>query len=424
MKPRYPLAALLAALSLAGLPPAAAQPSTPGLLPTPIARALLDQDPEVAAARAARDGLREDARVVEQSPHEWTARLSAQRRSVDDGTRSREWNAGLERTLRLPAKADADARIGRALQQEGEARYGAALHQTARELLALWLDWTLAEQLQLAAQEQQRAARDNLSIVEKRIKAGDASRLDASLARAELAGQQRAASDARTAAEVAWARLHARFPALAREQDALPAPAPLAQQGQPGQPGQSAADWRARILSQSDALKIANAEWDKAQAQRARAHADRTPDPTVGIYTASEAAGRERITGIMLSIPLPSAQRGGRAASAAHAAEMARHQLELKRRQLDGEIAAALASAQGAYDSWQLALSGAQSTQDNARLTQRAYALGEADLQALLDARRQAASAARQALGAQADAARAWYTLMVDAHLVWGLQHD
>jgi cobalt-zinc-cadmium efflux system outer membrane protein len=126
----------------------------------------------------------------------------------------------------------------------------------------------------------------------------------------------------------------------------------------------------------------------------------------------------------MLSIPLPSAQRSGRAASAAHAAEMARHQLELKRRQIDAGIAAALATVQGAYDSWQLAQGGAQATLDNARLSLRAYALGEADLQSLLDARRQSASAARQALAAQADAARAYYTLMVDAHLVWDLQHD
>lgn len=416
MKPRILLAAALSAavthLAHAAPPPA------PGLPPASVARALLDQDPEVAAARSGRAALREDARLQELSSHEWTARLSGQRRSVDDGTRSREWNAGLERTLRLPAKAEADARIGRALQQEGEARYGAALHETARELLALWLDWALAEQLLQAAQEQQRAAQDNLVIVEKRLKAGDAARLDASLARAELAGQQRAANDARTAAEVAWAHLHARFPTLARQPAPLPAAQPLAQ------PPQQAQDWRDRILSQSDTLKVATAEWDKAQAQRARAHAERTPDPTVGFYTASEAGGRERIAGVMLSIPIPSAQRSGRAASAAHAAEMARHQLELKRRQVDAGIAAALATAQGAYDSWQLALGGAQATQDNARLIQRAYALGEADLQSLLDARRQSAGAAQQALAAQADAARAYYTLMVDAHLVWDLQHD
>jgi outer membrane protein TolC len=412
MKPHNLLAAaLLAAAALAH----AAPPPMPGLLPAPVARALLEQDPEVAAARSGRDGLREDARLLQQSPYEWTARVSGQRRGVDDGSRSREWNAGLERTLRLPAKADADARIGRALQQEGEARHGAALHQAARELLALWLDWTLAEQLLLAAQEQQRTAQDNLSIVEKRLKAGDAARLDASLARAELAGQQRAANDARTAAEVAWAHLHARFPGLERQHSAMPAAAPLAQQ---------AADWRARILSQSDALKVAAAESDKAQAQRARAHAERTPDPTLGIYTGSEAGGRERITGVMVSVPLPSSQRGGRAASAAHAAEMARHQLELTRRQVEGEIAAAQAAAQGAYDSWQLALDGSRATQDNARLSQRAYALGEAGLPSLLDARRQSAAAAQQALAAQADAARAYYTLMIDAHLVWDLQHD
>ncbi|REN19571.1 TolC family protein, partial [Mycobacterium tuberculosis] len=55
------------------------------------------------------------------------------------------------------------------------------------------------------------------------------------------------------------------------------------------------------------------------------------------------------------------------------------------------------------------------------RLTQRAYALGEADLQSLLLARRQFLEASRSALEARADALRANYRLLVDAHLIWDL---
>jgi cobalt-zinc-cadmium efflux system outer membrane protein len=125
-----------------------------------------------------------------------------------------------------------------------------------------------------------------------------------------------------------------------------------------------------------------------------------------------------------LSIPMPGAHRSGRADRAVHAAEVSRQEVELKKRELEGEIGAAIASAQGAYEGWQAGEEGAVAMQDNQRLMQRAYSLGEADLQSLLAARRQAATAAQGALTAKAAAARAYYMLLVDAHLVWDLDHE
>lgn len=406
--------ACLIALAM-GAAHAAPLPPAPGLLPTEVVRPLLELDPEVAAARAGREVARQDALLLDASPHEWNAKLSGQRRSVDGGGRHQEWNAGVERALRLPGKAGADRRIGQALLDEGEARYGEALHETARELLGLWLDWAHAEQGERLAAAHLRAARDNLDIVDKRVKAGDAARLDASVARAELAEQQRAGIEAGTAAAVAWARLNARFPALGRQFSALPAPQPL---------DQTAAFWRERILSQSDALKIAEALWQKAQAHGERRRAEKIPDPTVGVYTASEAGGRERVTGVTLSIPLPGGLRGAHATRSAHAAEMSRQELALAKRALESRVGVALATARGAYDGWQSAESGAAAMRDNARLTQRAYALGETDLQALLAVGRQATTAEQNALAARVAAARGYYGVLVDAHLVWDMDHD
>lgn len=406
--------ALLIALAAAGAH-AAPLPPAPGLPPTALVRPLLDQDPEVAAARAGREVARQDAELLDASPYEWTAKVTAQRRTLDAGPRYQEWNAGVERTLRLPGKAGADRRIGLALLEEGDARYGEALHETARELLGLWLDWAHAEQADELAGAHVLAARENLGVVDKRVKAGDAARLDASLAGAELAEQQRAGIEAKTAAAVAWARLHARFPALGRQFSTLPTPVPLAE---------PAAFWRERILAQSDELKIAEALLQKAQAHGERMRADKVPDPTVGIYTASEVGGRERITGVMLSMPIPGAHRGARADRAVHAAEASRQEVELKKRALDGAIAAAVATAQGSYEGWQSAESGAAAMRDNARLMQRAYTLGEADLQSLLAARRLATTAAQNALAAKLAAARGYYALLVDAHLVWDMDHE
>lgn len=406
---------LIVAVLAAGVAHAAPLPPTPGLLPTPVVLPLLDQDPQVAAARAEREMLRQDAALAQASPYEWTARLSTQRRRVDPGPGYKEWNAGLERTLRLPAKAGADRQLAAALLEEGDARYGEARHETARELLGLWLDWASAEQASALAGLQVRAAADNLAIVEKRVKAGDAARLDASLARADLAEQQRAEHEAKTAGAVAWARLHARFPGFSREFSALPTPVP---------PSAPPAFWRERILSESDELKVAQAQLGKARALAARAGAERTPDPTVGIYTASETGGRERITGVSLSMPIPGSQRNTRASRAVQAAEVAMQQVELKKRELEAHIDAQVANAQGAHEGWQAGEAGAAAMQENVRLTQRAYSLGEAGLQELLAARRQGAAAAHSALDARTAAARAYYALLVDAHLVWDMEHE
>ena len=405
------IATLLFAVSAS----AVAATEAPGLLPTPIARPLLEQDPGVAAARAALEAARVEAGILERSPYEWTAKVSSQRRTLETGPRFNEWNALIERPWRLPAKASVDESLAKATIEEAEARYGEVMHDTARELLSAWVDALGAEQGRGLADANRRAAQENLDAVEKRARAGDASRLDVSLAQGEMADQQRAAHDANTQAAVAWGRLQARFPGIGRSASPLSDPFPIKA---------DLAYWRNRILTQSDDLKITQAHLERMQALGARARAEKVPDPTIGLYTASEIGGQERIVGITVSIALPGGPRSRRADKAVHTVEVARQEVELKKRQLEADIAAAVATADGSYLSWKTANDGAAAMQNNAALMQRAYTLGEADLQALLSARRQATSAAQSALAARLNALKAHYLLLIDAHLVWDLDHE
>lgn len=407
---------LLIGLAMLACSAQAQQPAeAPGLLPAAVARPLLDQDPSVAAARAALEAARREADILEQSPYEWNAKLSGQRRTLDTGPRYQEWNAAIERPIRLPGKASADRNIGKATIEEAEARYGEALHKAARDLATLWLDWMGAEKGRELAQASLQSAKENLAAVDKRVRAGDASKLDASLAQADWAEQKRLENDARTQATIATTRLRARYPGVMQPSVALPAPVPLKQ---------DLAFWRSRILAESDELKIAQALFQKARAHSERARAEKTPDPTIGIYTASEVGGRERISGVTISIPLPGGQRSRRAEKSIHVVETARLEVEQTKRQLEAEIAGNVATVNGAYDSLRIAEDGAAAMQDNAKLMQRAYALGEAELQGLLLARRQATAAAQSALAARIAAAKAYYLLLIDAHLVWELAHD
>lgn len=406
---------LISLLTLTGTTQAMEPLNPPGLLPAEIARRLLEQDPGVAAARAGLAVAQQEANILEYSPYEWIPRITAQRRALDNGPRYREWNAGIERTIRLPGKTAADRNIGKASIEESQAGYGEALHEAARELMVLWVDWLVAERARELAANNLQSVQESLTSVEKRVRAGDASKLDLSMARAELAEQRRVDNDAKIQAATTWLRLSTRFPGVTRQVVALPAPLPL---------GENAAFWRDRILTQSDELKLAQTRMQKAQAIAERGRADHIPDPTLGVYAASEAGGSERISGIMISIPIPGGARGSRSAKAIAEVEVWRQEVELKKRQLETEIASAVVAAQGAYDSLKITDEGAAAMQENARLMQRAYALGEAELQALLQARRQATTAMNNALQAQAAALKGYYGLLVDAHLIWDLEHD
>jgi outer membrane protein TolC len=94
------------------------------------------------------------------------------------------------------------------------------------------------------------------------------------------------------------------------------------------------------------------------------------------------------------------------------------------RREIGTEVVEAHAEALAGVARWRAAEGAAEASRGSVRLTQRAYALGEADLQALLLARRQSLEAARAALESRVEALRWRHRLLVDAHLVWDLEND
>lgn len=406
---------MLSLFALSGNALAVQPVNPPGLLPTAVARPLLTQEPGVAAARAGLEVARQEAGILEGSPYEWTARAIGQRRNLQSGPGYNEWNVGIERTIRLPGKATADRRLGEATVELSQARYGDALHAAARALLGLWLDWLAAEHARELAGINLQSTQSSLAAVEERVRAGDASRLDLSIARAELAEQERMENDAKTQSAANWARLSTRFPGISRENPPLPWPLRI---------GESAAIWREHILAQSDEMRMVRAQLLVSQGRTARAQADRTPDPTLGVFTASDIGGRERVSGLTISIPIPGGLRESNSARALASVEVSRQEVERTKRQLEADIESAVATARGAYDSLQIAKAGATAMQENAALMQRAYVLGEAELQAVLLTRRQATSAAVTALQAQVAALKAYYGLLVDAHLVWDLGHE
>ncbi|MBI2750608.1 MAG: TolC family protein [Burkholderiales bacterium] len=391
------------------------RPTPPDLPPTELARESIDQDPGVKEARRALVAAGHGAAALRAGSNEWTTKVAAQRRRYDNGGNSNEWTASLERTIRIGGKAGIDTQLGESELLISQARIGEARREAARALADLWLDTlTTSRQRELWA-EQLSFAETSHQAVEKRRKAGDASMLDLNVARADLIEVQRQLRAATSAEAKAKAKLAVRFPTLKYE------PKPLAE---PTALDLSLPQWRDRILSESDPIKIAEGLLRKAELSAARAKADRIPDPTVGVYAASEAFRNERIVGLSLSIPLSGNYRSERMYQALQEAEAARAKVERQKRDEETEVVEAYADAIGGLERWRLASQGLSTTRDSARMTQRAYTLGEADLQTLLLARRQALDASTATEQARVEALRWHYRLLVDAHLIWALEED
>lgn len=387
----------------------------PGLPPTELARPWLLQDPEVQEAAAGLEAAARTAGMLRVSPNEWTVQVNPQRRRYAEGPPSNEWSAQLERTLRLPNKRSLDYRLADAEIALAQARYGEAMHQAARDLVELYTQWTAAVRERELMAEQVRFGEESLRVVRLRERAGDASRLEVNAIEADAAAIRGRLNAAVSEERKALARLQIRFPGADASALVLAEPDPV---------DEPEDVWKARILRTSDPLRIAQAELAQAELVAKRARANRVPDPTVGLYTASEVYSSEKIVGVNVSIPIPGRYRGHQLGQALARVDMARAARDRQQRLMEVEVAEAYADAIGNYERWRLAEESAAKTRESARLTQRAYSLGEVDLQTLLLAHRQAVEAADAALDARVIALKSYHVLLVDAHLVWGMEHD
>ena len=397
-------------LSMA-LPLQAAQPGlTPDLPGAEQAIAAIEQDPAVVQAQRAVQAASHSSAMRAAGPYEWTLGATAQRRRIERSGSTGEWAAQLERTIRIGGKAALDRDLGQAGLHQAQAEYAAARHLAARALLDQWLDWLSARQARATLQAQLGFAESSVQAVQTRRKAGDASMLDVNLAQGELAAARRQLSLAATDEAKARAALRVRYPQLPLPELALSDPLPL---------DQDETQWRERIVAASARVRASQQALRKAELTAQRARADRLPDPTVGVFTASEAFRSERVVGLSLSIPLGGSYREQATLEALQQVEMARAGVDRERRDLEVQVASSVAEASGSLERWRLAEQSAAGAGDAVRLTQRAYSLGEADLQTLLLVRRQSLDAVNAAASARAEALRARYRLLIDANLIW-----
>lgn len=408
-----------AGLTIAALltPAVAADLSPPADLPPRAAVEMtLAAQPMVKAAQAEFRGAQAEHSRLKAGEHEFGLRLTTQRRSISGGPDSNEWNAGIERGLRLNGKAGLDDRIGQQEVMAAEERVGDARHESARQLLTLWY---AARQAKLEAalwRKQTELLTAQRRIVETRVKRGDAPRLDMFQADAAVAQALSQASAAQARENVALAELQARFPELPAPDDSVVLPNP---------PPDDASMWLQRTLAHNHELLAAQRMLDKSRLQLQRAQANRIPDPTLGLHLASEQGGNDKIVGLTLSFPLPGearrAQTQGQQAQVDAMSEME----AATRRRLAAESSANWQRAVAGVEAWQSLEQAAAAMTSHADLARRAHELGELGLSDALLARRTLLETQLAAGQARLAANEAIARLLLDAHQLWPMEdHD
>lgn len=366
----------------------------------------------ILAAQSQQAAQVQRARATELGPAEFNLRMSQQqRKSFDPSSRFQEQLVSLERPVRWWGKAGLDAGLAEQGRQVARIAYADALHEASRELMRQWF---ALHQLALArdgATAQAALSQELHRQAQLRLKQGDISQLDASLAQAELQRAQAAQAVAQAQWTAAWAQAQKRYPGL---------PEPVWPQAQGHVPNLPAL----QPLLQEFLQNHHELNWRRAELQRLRLQAerlgrDRLPDPVLGVYAARERAGAESILGVSLGFALPGSARQAHAAAALFEA----NQLEEQVQQMTLDLAAAFEAHWWSLSLQRQAVTGLQAAANTQALavqqSAKAFAMGEHSMTELIQNRRLAQESLRESQKLQLALAESWALMNLDLHRIW-----
>lgn len=344
--------------------------------------------------------------------YEFNLRAGASRRNiVNTGQKLKEWDVAVERPLRLFNKVRIDENIGAAGVARAEFALGDARHEASRTLLNLWFNWQREKTQATLWQHQLDILNQQAAMTAKRLKAGDAPKLELNQAQAAAAQAGVSWNQAKLRAQLAGNDLARQFPTIH-----LPEKLQLST---PQAIEHNFAYWKAQILEDNHELGMAQEQNHVQRLLAERSRADQIPDPTVGVRYANEMGGNERLAGVYLSIPLSFGHRTATAEGVAQQAAISEDQTAFIQHRLERDIYATHTQAVKSFETWQQAHEAARAMISNAELVAKAYRLGENSLLDSLTARRFALESSLAENLAQLDANEARYRLELDAHRLW-----
>ncbi len=376
---KFPLKPLLLAALLGAAAPVFAAPTLGEAI-----QAAVQRDPQLQQAASER-AL---ARGYKRQADSWlggdpSANLSYYSDQTGSDYGYREMEAAVSLPLWLPGQRDARQNLAHAIGDQADASMALLRWRVAGEVLELIWSLRLAESDEELADAQWASARQLEKAVERRVQAGELARADLLMMQQDTLTREVDHENARMALDSANATWRA-YTGLS-EVPVLPAGQPLLEKGLD----------TAHPLLRREQLRVAQVTAHRDDSRRRRQSA-----PEVSLYARRDRGSSldpfGNSLGAEISVPFgmkySTAPQVAEAEAALARARMglasAKRDLELKRVQVDQELqrtrkALALAERQNQ-------LAGARMT-----MNQRAFDLGESDLFLLLQARSQAAAAAR-----------------------------
>jgi len=375
--------------------------------------------PLMQAARSKKEAGGARAKGIDSGAAEFTLRSTSQRRrDVAAGTQMHESMVSIERPLRFWGKRGMDADLATQTQAFADIEYADAMHEGARELMRFWFAYLRALADQKNAMTTFDLAAKMQRLTQVQLKHGEISQLDAELANAELERitAARSVADAQLASS-ASAFTH-RYAGMA-----LPAhtPAGLRLDASTQLPAltETMTNMRQEFLDKNHELNMMRVDAQRLRLAADRASRDRLPDPTVGVFSGRERAGAETISGVMFSMPFPSASRFHHASAAVADAQTASDKVQLAEQQLSAIFDSMWIQFQHKRSAADKLKSAAQRQALAAEKSVKAYTLGEGSLSDVLLIARMASDNLNAAERMQLEVVELLALIRLDLHQIW-----
>lgn len=375
--------------------------------------------PLMQVARSKKEAGSARAKGIDAGTAEFTLRSTSQRRrDVGAGTQLHESMVSIERPVRFWGKRGMDADLATQMQAFADIEYADAMHEGGRELMRFWFTYlrALADQknavttFDLAAKMQR--------FTQSQLKQGEISQLDAALAQAEFEriSAARSVADAQLASSAAaFTRRYAGM--------ALPAqmPAAMSLEAAPQLPAltESMVAMRQEFLEKNHELNMIRVDAQRLRLAAERASRDRLPDPTVGVFSGRERAGSETISGVMFSMPFPSASRFHQASALVADAQAASDKVQLAEQQLGALFESMWIQFQHKRAAAENLKFAAQRQALVAEKSVKAYSLGEGSLTDVLLIARMASDNLNAAERMQLEVVELLALIRLDLHQIW-----
>ena len=375
--------------------------------------------PLMQAARAKKEAGTARAKGIDSGTAEFTLRSTSQRRrEVATGVPLHESMVSIERPVRFWGKRGMDADLASQTQAFADIEYADAMHEGARELMRFWFAYLRALADQKNAVTTFDLATKMQRLTQVQLKHGEISQLDAELANAELERitSARSVADAQLASSASAFRqryadmvLPTHMPAGLRLEASAQLPAltePMVQM-------------RQEFLDKNHELNMMRVDAQRLRLAADRASRDRLPDPTVGVFSGRERAGAETISGVMFSMPFPSASRFHHATAMVADAQTASDKVRLAEQQLGAMFDSMFIQFQHKRTAADNLKSAAQRQALAAEKSVKAYTLGEGSLSDVLLIARMASDNLNAAQRMQLEVVELLALIRLDLHQMW-----